>query len=79
MDIINTFIYIFKKKKPANGLKVTQHALRWRAGRRELWCLSADFLRDPLLASRDCENYQSETENGADENKLSFNFCASGG
>lgn len=37
--------------------------------------MSSDFLRDPLLASCDCENYQSETENGSDENnKPCFNL-----
>lgn len=31
-------------------------------------------MRGPLLAFRDCENYQSETENGSDENKPCFNL-----
>lgn len=53
-------------------------SLPWGEG--GLWCLSSDFLRDPLLASCDCENYQSETENGSDENnKLCFNLRTFGG
>lgn len=31
-------------------------------------------MRGPLLAFRDCENYQSEAENGSDENKPCFNL-----
>lgn len=47
-------------------------SLPWGEG--GLRCLSSDFLRGPLLAFRDCENYQSETENGSDENKPCFNL-----